>query len=167
MRQTIFHAALVAALAAGTGPALAMCVRPLPDPGEADPVRAEVKSHFDRSDAVLTGTVTGLAYVPARSEAKGHDVSAVREEFRDVKIAVDESWRGGTIHDITIRTAGFRLPDGRHLVDVHDFPFEAGKKYLVYAQRDGDHLRTSACTRTRPIDKAAADIAVLDTLNPR
>jgi hypothetical protein len=40
------------------------------------------------------------------------------------------------------------------------YRFQKGKQYIVYATEDRDgQLRTSICTRTRPLDRAAEDVA--------
>jgi hypothetical protein len=45
------------------------------------------------------------------------------------------------------------------------FHFEAGREYFVYASNDTDDgLQTNICTRTRPIDQAAEDLAYLRSM---
>jgi hypothetical protein len=50
------------------------------------------------------------------------------------------------------------------LSEAHEYPYQLGKTYLVYAQADGDGLSASVCTRTRPAETAAADMMLLDAL---
>lgn len=45
------------------------------------------------------------------------------------------------------------------------YAFEAGKRYLVYANRDrkrfSNRFRASACSRTKPADHSLPDLAIL------
>ena len=47
------------------------------------------------------------------------------------------------------------------------FLFEVGKKYLVYAYRDGVDLFVNKCSRTQLLDSADEDINVFDRLVPK
>jgi len=161
MRRAVFKLALAAVLLAGTGPALARCIGRMPDGAGTDAVRAAVKWDFDGSDAVFTGAVTAMDYRPAFSADHGIG------EAQYVRLAVQTRWKGRKFDEIMLRTSRFRHPDGTMSMEDHDYLFEVGKTYLVYAQRSGEDLSTSACTRTRPIDQAAADVEVLDTLTAR
>jgi hypothetical protein len=46
------------------------------------------------------------------------------------------------------------------------YPFMLGERYVIYAHRDRQtgELRTSICSRTAPVDKAAEDLAVFDEM---
>jgi hypothetical protein len=88
-------------------------------------------------------------------------VTAIRTEQgqRVVTFRVERTWR----HDIPGRS----LPETVTVSTARDdgacgYPFARGGTYLVYA--DGEALtsmglRTSICTRTRPIEEAAEDLA--------
>jgi len=161
-RGAIVNAALAAVLLAGAGQASANCVRPVPAAGETDPERAAVNYAFDGSETIFTGTVTAMVYLPAFSA----DVGIGEAQY--ARIAVSGWWKGPTkLKEVMLRSSRFRYPDGSGSIEAHDYQFEVGKTYLVYAQRFGYDLVTSVCTRTRPIDKAAADLQVLDTLKVR
>jgi len=47
------------------------------------------------------------------------------------------------------------------------FLFEVGKKYLVYAYRDGVDLFVNKCSRTQLLDGADEVVNVLDRLVPK
>jgi hypothetical protein len=97
--------------------------------------------------ALSEGSPVFIGSVQARSDAsesRGHD-------FR---LAVVETFSGGTAREVTVRTAADTAACG--------YPFEVGKTYLVYARREADGRYTvSLCSRTRPLDDADDDIALL------
>ncbi len=145
-------------LAAVSSPAPAMCIGFVPQTGETDPLKAAVKWALTGSTAVFTGTVTALEFVPA------HDKYAGKGERLVVRMAPDIWWKGDASREVTLQTSGFRTPDGLASMEAHDYRFELGRKYLVYANGSGEAMATSICARTRPIDDAAADIDKLDAL---
>lgn len=145
-------------LAAAGNPAQAMCVGFSPQPGETDPLKATVKWALARSAAVFTGTVTAMEFVPANDKFAGKGERLV------VRIAPDVWWKGEASREVTLNTSQFRTPEGRTSFEAHDYRFEPGRKYLVYANGSGEAMATSICARTKPIDAAATDIDKLDAL---
>jgi hypothetical protein len=137
--------------------AQAMCVRPVGDPNDPDPAKSEVKYAVATSEAVFIGYVTAMEYVPAHTEL-GHG------EMLVIRMAARTWWKGDRSEVVTLNSSNHRYPDGAISWEVHDYSYEVGRTYLVYANADHDGLYASACTRTKPVDKAADDIAILDTL---
>lgn len=158
MTRSLHKLAFAFLLAAAGNPALAMCLGFSPQPGETDPLKATVKWARALSSAVFTGTVTAMDYVPA------HDRFAGKGERLVVRMAPDRWWKGDASREVTLLTSEFRTPDGLRSMEAHDYHFELGRMYLVYAHGDGDAMATSICARTKPIDAAAADIDKLDAL---
>jgi len=110
----------------------------------ADPARAcscvaiDAEAAFDRSDAVFEGRVLEV------ERAAG---------ARRVTLAVVQQWKGITSERVVVETAADSAACG--------VAFEADTSWLVYAERDGDRLRTGLCSRTARIEDAQADLAVL------
>lgn len=91
----------------------------------------------DGSDAVFSGTVTGIARTG---------------RMLKVTIQVDRAWKGVQCGEVTLETAADGATCG--------FGFEEGKSYLVYAAEENG-LTTNLCTRTRSIDQADEDVGAL------
>ncbi|MBZ5568000.1 MAG: carboxypeptidase regulatory-like domain-containing protein [Acidobacteriia bacterium] len=108
---------------------------------------------FWHTDVVFIGEVTAIetTTVPMDVMAKSYQVPQKEVHFRVVR-----SYRGNVGAEATVHTG---LGGG----DC-GYKFELGHSYLVYAsQRDGD-IRTGICSRTAEAEKAADDIAWLDSL---
>jgi hypothetical protein len=58
-------------------------------------------------------------------------------------------------------TSEVRQPNGQSSMMEEDFIFADGKEYLVYANGQEERLVTSACTRTRELEKAGEDLKEL------
>jgi 5-hydroxyisourate hydrolase-like protein (transthyretin family) len=99
-----------------------------------------------QTDAVFAGTVVGSSEIVA--ETAGY-------QRRLVRFSVEESFRGveGAFVEVVTGLGGGDCGYG----------FKQGGQYLVYAHRDGKdkRLHTSICSRTRPLDKAVADLAFM------
>jgi hypothetical protein len=99
-----------------------------------------------QTDAVFAGTVVGSSEI--KTEMAGY-------KRRLVRFSVEESYRG-------IEGAFAEVVTGQGGGDC-GYGFVRGGQYLVYAHRDGKDKRlyTGICSRTRPLDKAAADLAFI------
>jgi hypothetical protein len=87
----------------------------------------------------------------------GHVVSIETSGGRRVQLAVVEAFRGFQLSQVTVVTGYGQADCG--------FPFEMGKSYVVYANRDRNgELTTSSCARTRPVENAAEDLTYLRSL---
>lgn len=71
----------------------------------------------------------------------------------NVYFTVLESFKGTSSRWVSVRT---NIADS-----ACGFPFERGKRYLVYASKHAGALRTSICHRTMPLARADADLAYL------
>jgi hypothetical protein len=134
----------------------AMCIAPVVPKG-TDPAKAEVQYAVDTSEAVFSGEVTALEYVPAATERGAAEMLIVR-------MAARTWWKGAGTDEVTLNTSQYRYPDGMTSFEAHDYLFELGRTYLVYASAYHGGLATSICARTKPVEEAAQDILLLDTL---
>jgi len=157
MRHILLHAAWVLASVLGSGYAQARCIAYGPAPGETDPVKAEVRHALSTSAAVFLGHVTAMEYVPVHTERGNGEMLVIR-------MAARTWWKGTGSQEVRLNTVNYRYPDGITSSEAHEYEYRPGKTYLVYASADGEGLRANTCTRTRPVDTAANDIAVLDAL---
>lgn len=137
--------------------AQAMCVRAPLDPNETDPAKAEVRTALTRSAAVFMGRVTAMDYVPAQTERGSGEMLVIR-------ITPITWWKGEAREEVRLNTLTYRYPDGIMSSEAHEYPYQLGKTYLVYAHADGDGLSASVCTRTRLAEAAADDMMLLDAL---
>lgn len=96
-----------------------------------------------KSDAVLSGKVIAL--------------DAMNGRWAKVTVEVAASYKGDAMKSTVLYTS----KDG----DACGYPFEAGKSYLIYAEladNEGEKvLRTTLCTRTRPLADAVEDLKEL------
>ncbi|MEZ4732162.1 MAG: hypothetical protein R3E79_34020 [Caldilineaceae bacterium] len=67
-------------------------------------------------------------------------------------VAVTKMWKGPTNTTLMI---------ANHMCS---YPFQVGKEYLIFAREIEGQLVADSCNRTQPIETAASDIAVLNTL---
>lgn len=99
---------------------------------------------YPNTDAVFSGRVASVSVARSDSEFWGPRLRVFRFEILEGFSGVD-----GAVVDVRTGMGG-----GDCGVD-----FEEGKSYFVYARRMEDgSLSTSICSRTRPLDQAAADL---------
>ncbi len=115
------------------------CIGPLP-PCEA----------AGQAELVFEGQVRSVV------EIDNSDDASVTNRSRELRVTFDvlKAWRGSP--------AGWveALTEGRGS-SCH-YGFTTGRRYLVYAVRLEGELRTGQCTRTLPLERAAADLAALE-----
>jgi hypothetical protein len=157
MMRFVFKAAAVFALATGSGVADAAC-NAMPGSGEFASLKSVVKLAVASSAAVFNGIVTAIEYIPAQDHAESGLESQV------VRVAAHSWWKGGESRDVTLYTANHRNAAGDIGFEAHEYPYEVGKSYLIYAYESRGHLFANICTRTRTIGKANDEILVLDAL---
>lgn len=111
-------------------------------PLEDVPIEKQVRDAYAQSTSVFVGEVV--------------DVTTNSETFSvAVKFKVEKSWNQKAAKNTTVFTAS---QDG-----LCGFKFEIGKKYLVYAKKSNDVLKTDLCTRTASAT-ANKDIAILNKI---
>ena len=125
-------------------------------PAGAEPVcecDAPVKpaAALERADLVFFGRASFVG------EAIADESGSPIEEF--MEFSVEGVWKGPAQKRLRVYTKA---------AEPHcAFDFEAGKSYLVYANRDpkpySNRFRASACSRTRPSRHALPDLAILGT----
>jgi hypothetical protein len=106
-----------------------------------------------RATAVFSGKVIAREYVSEETSSGEPSQRLV------VRIAVERVWKGDIYVEETMFTTEVRLPNGLTGVMAEDFFFEDDKQYLIYALGKRDHLSTDACTRSRELSKADADLS--------
>ena len=153
---TLITLAATLAFIAACGTATAACsVQP---GAERFSVKQQVQSAMASSAAVFTGRVTAIDYLPAaRDEYKDAQVQMVR-------VATTAWWKGVPAEVVTLHTNNYRLAKDLASREAHEFDYEAGKSYLIYASTEHGQWHASRCTRTASLADAAADIAALDAL---
>ena len=143
LRILLAAAAAVVALVADAADAGACSCLPPPPPAEA----------FAGAGAVFTGTVEIIDDPSARrGDGKFSSASPVF-----VRFGVDLAFKGVHGAQAVVRTARSSASCG--------YSFDVGGRYLVYATAAaGGELGVSLCSRTRPVDRAAEDLAALEQL---
>lgn len=110
----------------------------------ADPARAcscmqiDVPAAFAQADAVFEGRVLEI-------ERSGGVLRAT--------LSVVQHWKGIESERVLVQTAGDSAACG--------VAFQVATSWLVYAEREGEALRASLCSRTARIEDAQADLAQL------
>jgi hypothetical protein len=103
---------------------------------------------YANSPAVFVGLVTEVKTSP--------DSDMFHRKV--VKFAVDEALKGVSEKTIEVTTADNTAACG--------YPFEQGKKYLVYTQAQALRLTVSICSRTRLLEEGGSDLTFMRGLSP-
>jgi hypothetical protein len=99
----------------------------------------------EEMDAVFTARVTRTARVRGP------------EHWLETTLEIEARWKGEEAKRVRVRTPWFAALCG--------FPFEHGKRYLVYAVIEDDgRLYTDACTRTKLLEQAEEEVMQLDRI---
>jgi hypothetical protein len=106
------------------------------------PRRAPACEAYWTADAIFRGRVDAIARAPVSAADPLRSVT--------VRFTVLESLKGAAGPVLEIVTPGSRSTCG--------YRFVAGREYFVYAWRIDGALRTGACSRTAPADRARADL---------
>ena len=104
-----------------------------------------------RTDAVFSGTVIGASSIEVKYDS-------LKTTERLVRVAINQSFRGFESGQVEIITGWGDSDCG--------YQFKLGGTYLIYATKhksDG-RLRTSICSRTRPLTEADSDLAFFNSL---
>lgn len=114
------------------------------------------KEELGKATAVFAGKVTGHKYV--KDDLSGQGVSGKRLAF---ELTVERVWKGKIEGEVLMYTSEVRQSNGETSGMSEDFNFEDGKRYLIYAVGTIGRLRTSACNRSRELEKAENDLKEL------
>ncbi|MFN2501989.1 MAG: hypothetical protein ABR530_08260 [Pyrinomonadaceae bacterium] len=126
------------------------------------PVKAQVRSALKESTAVFVGKVKAFEYRKGTASAYLETLpKGVGYETLVVKFEVAQWWKRRLPRFIYLETDQTKHSDGSAGFSSCDYQFKEGETYLVYAYRKENELTTSACSRTSPLSKAAADIKLL------
>jgi hypothetical protein len=103
------------------------------------------------ASAVFVGRVVDVGLIDDAS----HRLPAIWVRFR-----VNRAYRGVPSDGAYVIVLSAARPE------TCGYPFREGVRYLVYADRDadGDTLRTSICSRTRPTSAAAEDLVYIESI---
>jgi hypothetical protein len=146
---------LALTLACGETPA--RCISFLPKPGESELAKAEIKHAVATSDAIFIGQVSAMEYTSTRTDQE-------KGEMLIIKMTTRSWWKGARSEEVQLDTETYRSSAGMIASEAHEYPYKLGKVYLVYARTVGESLRANICTRTKLLEEAAEDIALLDIL---
>lgn len=124
------------ALLLGPAAALACSCAPPPEPSVA----------LEASDVVFSGTVVGVPPAPAENAPQG--VGPVEYRFN-----VAQSWKGEPGMEVRVLTNSSGAACGRK--------YTKGGTYLIYASMRDNAIHDSLCSRTRTLESATDDLAVL------
>ena len=116
-----------------------------------------VSEELKASMAVFSGQVIAAEYKPVSGQAgwpEGIEVLVIT-------FSVARWWKGSGTYEVLVYTGEGRWPDGRQRIFAHDFTFEVGEKYLVYAFGNEGRLGASTCGRTAKLGDAAEDMREL------
>src|SRR5436190_7000304 len=100
---------------------------------------------YAQAVSVFEGHVLEIAEPPPGAEGAAAVIK--------VRLAVVRSWKGMEQEQVEVTTANNSARCG--------FAFAADQNYLVYAASAASGLSVSLCSRTRPIDQAGEDLAVI------
>ena len=151
---------LACVLALGCAQTQARCVASVSKPGEAVPQKVLVKDALERSTAVFVGTVTAKEYIPVHAALTGDNSG--EKHVLVIRLAASAWWKGEEDKQVTLYTTNYRFPEGETSIEAHEFDYEQGKTYLVFADTYEGALHANICTRTKLIEAAAEDVAFLD-----
>jgi hypothetical protein len=130
---------------------------------------ATVEKAFAETTAIFTGKYIGSEYrkgiknefAEMDAEAKG---KPVEYEVLVHKFKVAHWWKGGTEEEAILVSDHVRTTDGSEMISDCDLGFENGKSYLIYAYGEANELGSGACTRTKSLKRADADLRELRKL---
>ena len=117
-------------------------------------IPVSVSEELQKSDAVFAGKVIAEEYRPLKTSAGEGEVLTVR-------IAVEKWWKGAKTEEVTQYTSTIRHSGRITSAEDEEFQFGLGERYLVYASKFSDNLRTSVCQRTKKLELADEDLQKL------
>ncbi|MCM3904949.1 MAG: hypothetical protein ND866_24900 [Pyrinomonadaceae bacterium] len=116
-----------------------------------------VSEELKASVAVFSGHVVAAEYQPV-SGLPGWPEGI---EVLVIKFSVERWWKSSGTDEVLVYSGVGRWPDGHQRIFAHDFTFEVGEKYLVYAFGNEGKLGASICGRTAKLGDAAEDVTEL------
>jgi hypothetical protein len=126
---------------------------------------SSVTEEFKDAAAVFSGKYVGSEYrkgiVNQFREMQQSEGQRIEYEVLVLKFEVEEWWKGNLDKEVILVTEQTRASDGTVSVSDCELGFEKGKRYLVYAFGEGNELGASACSRTKSLRKAKADLKEL------
>jgi len=88
----------------------------------------------------------------------------IKLDFFRATLRVDGVWKGKPVEEIIMLTGTTKSGDGYYVSSSCDYGYALGEKYLIYAYGPENKLETSACSRTKELKYAAAEVKQLDRL---
>lgn len=125
-----------------------------------------VKEELKEAGAVFSGKLIAKEFRKSTNDTLEAfsgltDEQRSKAEILVYKFQVENWWKGKSTKEVVLFTGQIKLAHGEVGVSSCDFPFELGKRYLVYAFKVEYDLSTNACTRTKKLEKAGEDLKVL------
>jgi hypothetical protein len=119
-----------------------------------------VKSSVKKSKVVFAGKVIGFEYrkgiLNEFMQSKGIDY-----ETKIVKFQVEQWWKGQVPKEIFLVTDETKNADGTVSSSSCNYNYKEGESYLVFAYGKENELRTMACSRTQPLNRAKEELKIL------
>lgn len=148
MRRLIVTASAALALwLAAADPALGCVCSLSPRALTPEEARAALVKDFNEAFAIFTAEVVG-------------------GDTFTVKFKVGKLWKGGLGDEIVMPT-GAKKRDDMTYINSCDYTFRRGESYLVFAYGESaEKMQARACTRTKVLALAGAEVEELDTVGP-
>ncbi len=89
------------------------------------------------------------------------DGKKIEYEVLVLRFQVEKWWKGNLSNEVILVTDQTRASDGTTSVGDCGLGFEKGQRYLIYAYGKENELGTDACTRTKKLKRAKADLKQL------
>jgi hypothetical protein len=133
------------------------CVCPI---SSNETLEGVIRYGVKNSTMVFAGKVISFEYrkgIPNDfMQSKGIDY-----ETKVVQLQVEQWWKGEVPKEIFLITDETKNADGTESTSSCNFNYKAGESYLVFAYGKENELRTMACARTQPLNRAREDLKIL------
>lgn len=95
---------------------------------------------------------------------------AIERNRSGLRFRIETVWKGKAAGEIIFSSRIYAergSDESEVFINSCALLFEVGKKYLVYAYREGNELFASKCSRTQLLDSAQRDLDELNRLKPK
>jgi hypothetical protein len=127
---------------------------------------ATVAEELKGATAIFSGKYVGGEYRKGivnefRRMEEEIDGKKIEYEVMILRFQVEKWWKGNLSSEVILVTDQTRASDGTTSVGDCGLGFEKGEPYLIYAYGKENELGTDACTRTKRLKRAKADLKQL------
>lgn len=121
---------------------------------------------FGRSSAVFVAKVVGFEFrkgIPGSEFMSRDPLLADPNKFQTkvVKLEFERIWKG-RVSKLVFATDELKTDSGMTFSSSCDFNFEAGARYIIFADESKGVLRTNVCSGTRKLTGSDDEKAILD-----